>query len=372
MTAYASIDTAVEAVKRGATDYIPKPFTPAQIKLAVRKVFEMRTLEQKVASLREDLGRSFLEADFSSGNPAMRRAVSPPPPPGQGDGLPPMPRSCCGEKAARARGSWPGPSMAGAAVPTGLSVFCPAPPSPLNCWRVNCSATPRGPLHRRGPATIRARISACEGGTLFLDEIGDLPPALQPKLLRFVQDREYERLGDYVTRRADVRVIACDERRPGKGPQGGAFPGRPLLPAQRDPDRPPPLAGTAGGPDDPGRAPGHLLQPELPQRTWRVSPPRRSRPSGTTPGPETCASSATSSNEPSSSAGGRGSTYATCRRTCAPPTDRSGWGNPLPLGRIEEEHIRRVLADARSLQEAADILGIDQATLWRRRKQYNI
>ena len=76
ITAYASIDTAVEAIKRGATDYIPKPFTPAQIKLAVHKVFEMRSLEQKVASLREDLGHSHLDADFSSDSPAVKRAVT--------------------------------------------------------------------------------------------------------------------------------------------------------------------------------------------------------------------------------------------------------------------------------------------------------
>ena len=77
ITAYASIDTAVEAIKRGATDYIPKPFTPAQIKLALHKVFEVRTLEQKVLTLREDLGRSHLDADFSiSCSSAMKRAVA--------------------------------------------------------------------------------------------------------------------------------------------------------------------------------------------------------------------------------------------------------------------------------------------------------
>jgi NtrC-family two-component system response regulator AlgB len=77
ITAYASIDTAVEAIKRGATDYIPKPFTPAQIKLALHKVFEVRTLEQKVVALREDLGRSHLDADFSvSCSSVMKRAVS--------------------------------------------------------------------------------------------------------------------------------------------------------------------------------------------------------------------------------------------------------------------------------------------------------
>ena len=75
ITAYASIDTAVEAMRRGATDYIPKPFTPAQVLLAVRKVEEVRTLEQKVAALREDLEGTAPEVRFSSESPAMQRAM---------------------------------------------------------------------------------------------------------------------------------------------------------------------------------------------------------------------------------------------------------------------------------------------------------
>jgi NtrC-family two-component system response regulator AlgB len=76
ITAYASIDTAVEAIRRGATDYVPKPFTPPQINLAVRKVFEVRSLEQKVVALQEDLGRQRPEIDFSSSSPRMQRAVN--------------------------------------------------------------------------------------------------------------------------------------------------------------------------------------------------------------------------------------------------------------------------------------------------------
>jgi NtrC-family two-component system response regulator AlgB len=76
ITAYASIDTAVEAMRRGATDYLPKPFTPAQVKLAVQKVFEMRALEQKVAALQEDLGRLNPEVDFSSTSATMERAIN--------------------------------------------------------------------------------------------------------------------------------------------------------------------------------------------------------------------------------------------------------------------------------------------------------
>ena len=75
ITAYASIDTAVEAMRRGATDYIPKPITPAQVKLAVQKVFEIQTLEQRVAALQEDRGCSHPELSFSSTSPLMQRLL---------------------------------------------------------------------------------------------------------------------------------------------------------------------------------------------------------------------------------------------------------------------------------------------------------
>ena len=76
ITAYASIDTAVEAMRRGALDYIPKPFTPAQIRLAVGKAFALRALEHKLAALQDDLGRARPETDFSSAEPVMQRAVA--------------------------------------------------------------------------------------------------------------------------------------------------------------------------------------------------------------------------------------------------------------------------------------------------------
>ena len=75
ITAYASIDTAVEAIKRGATDYIPKPFTPAQVKLVVQRMAEMRSLEQRVASLQADLSRINPEVDLTTESPAMQRAI---------------------------------------------------------------------------------------------------------------------------------------------------------------------------------------------------------------------------------------------------------------------------------------------------------
>src|SRR5690606_20153194 len=71
--------------------------------------------------------------------------------------------------------------------------------------------------HQRGAFTgaaesTQGRVGQADGGTLFLDEIGDFPLPLQPKLLRFIQDKEYERVGDPVTRRADVRIVAATNR----------------------------------------------------------------------------------------------------------------------------------------------------------------
>jgi two-component system, NtrC family, response regulator AlgB len=75
ITAYASINTAVEAMRWGVTDYIPKPFAPANVLLAVQKVEELGTLEQKVAALREDLERTTPAVGFTSASPDMQRAI---------------------------------------------------------------------------------------------------------------------------------------------------------------------------------------------------------------------------------------------------------------------------------------------------------
>ncbi|MBP2687754.1 MAG: response regulator with CheY-like receiver, AAA-type ATPase, and DNA-binding domain [Deltaproteobacteria bacterium] len=206
ITAYASIDTAVEAMRRGATDYIPKPFTPAQVLLAVRKVEEVRTLEQKVAALREDLERTAPEVRFSSESPGMQRAME-------------VARQVAPTDAAvLVRGeSGTGKTVLARAIhgwsrrsgkPFGV-VSCPSLPTEL--------LTSELFGHVKGAFTgaVRdnpGRVAACEGGTLFLDEIGDLPLSLQPKLLRFLQDQEYERIGDPSTRKADVRIITATNR----------------------------------------------------------------------------------------------------------------------------------------------------------------
>ena len=365
ITAYASIDTAVEAMKRGATDYIPKPFTPAQVKLAVHKVFEVRTLEQKVVALREDLGRSHLDADFSSGSSAMKRAIA-------------LARQAASSDATiLLRGeSGTGKSVLAKSIHA-WSKRAAMPFSVLSCPSLSPELLESELFgHVRGAFTgaIRdnpGRISSCNGGTLLLDEIGDLPLSLQPKLLRFVQEKEYERIGDYTTRHADVRIIAATNIDLEKSVREGRF--REDLyyrinviqveipPLRERPDDVIALAErllvffgrschrmSLGFTDEAIHLLRHYSWPgnvrELRNVIERAVILCQTDRIGVNHLPENL-------------------------RTM----DRSvSIGDPIPLDKIEEEHIRRVLATTRSLQEAADILGIDQATLWRRRKQYGI
>ena len=365
ITAYASIDTAVEAMRRGATDYIPKPFTPAQVKLAVDKVFEMRTLEQRVASLQEDLGRLNPEADFSTTNAAMQRVIN------LSHQVAPADATILlrGESGtgktvlARAIHHWSHRTNKPICV-----VSCPTfSPELLESELFG---------HVKGAFTgaVRdnpGRIAICEGGTLLLDEIGDLPANLQPKLLRFLQDREYERVGDYTTRKADVRIIASTNRDLDKAVKEGQF--REDLFYRLN-----------------------VIQIEI--------PPLRERPEDVMTFAERLlvffggarhhlflgfTSEALQALKQYHWPGNlRELRNVVERAAILCQADRVGieglpenlllsdscarLGDRFSLEKIEEEHIRRVLATTKSLQEAADILGIDQATLWRRRKKYGI
>ncbi len=365
ITAYASVETAVEAMRRGATDYIPKPFTPAQVKLAVQKVFELRTLEQRVATLQEDLSRLNPEADFSTANAAMQRVINLSRQVAPTDATLLM----CGEsgtgKTVLARGIHRWSRRANKPM---CIVSCPAFSGEL------LESELFGHVKGAFTGAVRdnpGRIATCEGGTLLLDEIGDLPANLQPKLLRFLQDREYERVGDYATRKADVRIIAGTNRDLDRAVKEGRFREDLFFRLNVIRIEIPPLRER---PEDVAILAERLLiffgqtrhhsftgfTPEALQALRQYHWPGNLR-------------ELRNVVERAAILCQMDRVGVECLPETLVPSD-SGvrLGDRASLEKIEEEHIRRVLATTKSLQEAADVLGIDQATLWRRRKKYGI
>jgi NtrC-family two-component system response regulator AlgB len=206
VTAYATFETAVEAVRRGAWDYLPKPFTPAQIRHLIEKAEARRSLSTRLADLQNRLATEAPDVDLDSLAPAMRSVVEVVRRAGQtdvsvlfrgesGTGKGVLARALHDESKRRDRPF--------------VTINCPTLTEEL------LSSELFG--HAKGAFTgaVRdqaGRVEAAEGGTLFLDEIGDLPAGLQAKLLRFLQEKSFERIGETRTRKADVRVVAATNR----------------------------------------------------------------------------------------------------------------------------------------------------------------
>jgi NtrC-family two-component system response regulator AlgB len=365
ITAYASIETAVEAMRRGAADYIPKPFTPAQVKLAVDKVSQLKSLEHKLAALQEDLQRTNPEVDFTSTSPAMQRVLN-------------MARRVAASDATvllrGERGT--GKSVLARAI-HGWSKRAHKPLGTVSCPSLSAELLQSELFgHSKGAFTgaVRdnpGRIAACEGGTLLLDEIGDLPLSLQPKLLRFLQDREYESLGDQTTRRADVRIIAATNVDLERSVKEGRFRDDLLDRLNVIQIHFPPLRER---PEDVVVLADRLLAffGRSSHRTFlgftdaALDALRRYSWPGNVRELRNVVERATILCQ----AERIGAEHLPPNIAGSPEAPQIG--GRLTLQELEEQHIRRVLAGTRSLQEAAEALGIDQATLWRRRKQYGI
>jgi DNA-binding NtrC family response regulator len=215
ITAHGDMAKAVRAMRAGAYDFIAKPFDAATIQLVVKRALETRGLKTQVHSLRKEVGRKHVWVRGS--DPAMARIA---------------------ETVERVAPSTATVLLLGE-TGTGKEVIARA--IHLQSTRadqpfvaVNCAAL-RGELleselfgHEKGAFTgaDRARpgrVEAARGGTLFLDEIGDLPATLQAKLLRLLQEREYERLGSDRTLHADIRLVAATNRDLPAAIQSGTF-----------------------------------------------------------------------------------------------------------------------------------------------------
>jgi NtrC-family two-component system response regulator AlgB len=205
-TAYANVATAVEAMRRGAFDFIPKPFTPDQIRAVLAKIEKAKALETKVQTLETQLADSSPAVDLSSTEPSVQRALE------------------IAFKAAETPATILvlGPSGTGKSV-LAREIHKRGGQRDAAFVTVNCPSLSRELLeselfgHVKGAFTSAVsdavgKVAAADGGTLFLDEIGELPLEIQPKLLRLLQEREYERVGDPRPRRANVRLIAATNR----------------------------------------------------------------------------------------------------------------------------------------------------------------
>src|SRR5579871_578916 len=193
-------------MKRGAVDYLPKPFEPEQVRAAARRVVQASILQRQISELQERLDESEGESTFETHSPAYSAFLQT------------AARAAASDAVVLLRGeSGTGKNVfarwlrrqSRRASGRFVTVHCPMLSSAL------MSSTLFG--HKKGAFTgavadAVGKVEEAEGGTLFLDEVGDLSGDAQARLLRFLNDRTYERVGEAKERKSDVRLIAATNR----------------------------------------------------------------------------------------------------------------------------------------------------------------
>ncbi|GEM_PF-87259 len=362
MTAYGTVESAVEAMKSGAYDYVTKPFTLDQIQHVVARALEVQSLRAEVSSLRDAIDDQPL---LESRSPAMRHLL---------------------EVAYQAASSEATILLMGESG-TGKNVLA----RQIHKWSrrfkgpfvvVNCTTLSENLLeselfgHMRGSFTGAfkdkpGRLEAANHGTVFLDEVADLSAPLQTKFLRFVQEQCFERVGGDETIHVDTRIIAASNR------------------------------------DLLGEVRAHHFREDLFYRlnviALQVPSLRKRREDVLALAEHFLATAATRNHRPglrfSPEAEGAIKHYwwpgnirelrnaveraailalgEVIKPDCLPDAMFREQPEPLPssfsptsLEEVERQHIERVLAETATLEEAAAILGINTSTLWRKRKRY--
>ena len=372
-TAQGSVKTAVEAMRRGAVDFLEKPFQREQFMTVLARVQRLSQMSRRIERLEQEVTETkaqSLEPIFDFTTPNMQEVM---------DVLlraakTPASILIFGE-------SGTGKSVAARAVHE-KSHLADKPFVTVSCPSLSKELLESELFgHVKGSFTgaIKdhwGKVKAADGGTLFLDEIGDLPMEIQPKLLRLLQEREYERLGENVTRQANLRVIAATNRDLKKRVAEGLFREDLYFRLNVIAVEMPPLRSRDGDlirfaehyekffAEQCGRKfeglspeaiacirayawPGNLRELRnaieravILAKHEKLSPedfPAELR------GQNTSAISSNGENLPQV-------------------------GSLVSLKKLEEAHLRKILEKAPSLSEAAEILGIDQATLYRKRK----
>ena len=203
MSAFGTVENAVEAMKKGAVDFLPKPFSLDHLTVVVEKALEVRKLRDENRELREALGKKYQFENIVGRSPAMQEIFA----------------TVTRVAPTRATVLICGESGVGKGI-IARAIHEHSPRKDRPFVRVDCTAIPENLMESElfgyekgaftGANTSKpGRFEAANTGTVFLDEIGDVPANIQVKLLRVLQEREFERLGSNKTQHTDVRVIAA-------------------------------------------------------------------------------------------------------------------------------------------------------------------
>jgi two-component system, NtrC family, response regulator AlgB len=362
MTAYATVPQAVDAMRAGADDYLVKPFGLEQVELVIERTLDVQHLRRENRRLQRASGEAVL---LGSSSPAMQRALA------------------TAERVAATDATVLLTGESG----TGKTVLA----RQIHTWSaratgvfvtIGCAALAEHLLeselfgHVRGAFTgaikdKAGRVEAAEGGTLFLDEVGELPLELQVKLLRFLEERAFERVGGGVTLHVDARVIAATNRDLEAEAAAGRFREDLLfrlnvvgirLPALRE---------------------RREDLPALIDHALGVLAARHGRgPLGLTDDARAILAGYAWPGNVRELVNALERAVVLCRgeriraedlpdRLLAAPRGAGG-EHAGSLEEIERRRIEQVLAESTTLEEAAARLGVNATTLWRKRKRYGI
>jgi NtrC-family two-component system response regulator AlgB len=375
-TAQGSVKIAVEAMRRGAVDFLEKPFTREQFHLVLARVQRFHQLSQNIERLEREVKDSNAQSPeilLDSSTPLMKEVM---------DNL---------LRAAKT----PASILILGESGTGKSVLARAVHQQSHLAdkpfiTVSCPSLSKELLesdlfgHVKGAFTGALRdhwgkVKAAAGGTLFLDEIGDLPTEIQPKLLRLLQEREYERVGENVTRHAEVRIIAATSRDLKKRVAEGAFREDLYFRLNVIAAEMPPLRQRPG---DVIRFAGHYFKhfaalcgrrldgfsDEASAAIRAHSWPGNLRELRNVIERAVIMVKGTTINLEDLPAELHGRAVAGANGSDA----SLQVGSLVSLEQLEQAHLRKVLERTSNLAEAAQVLGIDQATLYRKRKKIGL